>query len=232
MTSFVRRRVVGTVFVLAATALLIFATHVMKIALLRPQLWLGWLLLLMVLKLAAYRLRKSIPVFPLGSSSTWLQVHIYVGILSLPVLMLHTGGRLPFGMIEAPLGTIFLLVFLSGVLGLLLTRLIPARLSDRGEEVLYERIPTFIRQIREKAEATVVEQGQEAVGEVYLLHFHDFFQRPKHFWRHVLHSRAPRYRLLQHLADVRRFVSSEEAAAVNGTCTNSQYFSTDCSANW
>ena len=54
----------------------------------------------------------------------------------------------------------FILLAGSGVVGIYLTRTIPKNLAGRGGEVIFERIPIFVRQLREQAEALVVESVQ------------------------------------------------------------------------
>lgn len=194
--------------------LLLVATRTMESALLRPRTWLGWLLVFIVLFLASYRVRKQLSMLPLGSSAGWLQCHIYVGLLSLPVFLLHSGAQWPGGLIEVLTGLLFLTVFCTGILGLILTRTIPPRLTGRGEEVIRERIPVFIRILREEAEASVAGAKNEAPSEVlsdlYLRRLHRFFQRPTNFFPHVIHSAKPRTGLLSALAETQRFLNAQD----------------------
>lgn len=219
MTQFARRRTIGVTIVVIATILLAVGTAAMQTALRRPGVVLGWILFVLVVSLAAYRLRKQIPVLPVGSSASWLQFHIYAGLLTLPVFLLHTGMRMPHGMIEAPLGVVFLCVFLSGVTGLILTRHIPPRLRNRGEEVVFERIPAYVRQLREEAEACVLGTGDappsDVVGELFVDQLQSFFQRPRNLFRHILHSRKPRADLIRALEDARRFLTAGEQSAID-----------------
>ena len=214
MTHFARRRIAGFTVVVALSLLLVVAVRTMESALLRPRTWLGWLLVIMVLFLASYRVRKQLPMLPLGSSAGWLQCHLYAGLLSLPVFLLHCRVQWPGGLVELMTGLLFLTVFGTGIVGLILTRTIPPRLTDRGEEVIRERIPGFIRILREEAEASVAaarnETPSEVLTEFYLRHLHSFFRRPTNFCSHVIHSAKPRTRLLSALADTRRFLNSQD----------------------
>ncbi|MCP4784312.1 MAG: hypothetical protein GY903_31780 [Fuerstiella sp.] len=214
MTHFVRRRITGITIVVVLTLLLMVTTQTMDSALLRPRTWLGWLLAVVVLFLTSYRVRKQLTMLPLGSSARWLQCHIYVGLLSLPVFLLHTGGQWPGGLIEVMTGLLFLTVFCTGIVGLILTRAIPPRLTNRGEEVIRERIPEFIRILREEAEASVAGAKDVAPSEVlsdlYLRHLHAFFQRPRNLFPYLIHSAKPRAGLLSALAETRRFLNSQD----------------------
>jgi hypothetical protein len=214
MTQFVRRRITGFTFVVVVTLLLMSTTRLMEENLLRTRTWLGWLLVIIVLFLASYRMRKQLAMLPLGASAAWLQCHIYLGLLSLPVFLLHTGVQWPGGLVETVTGLLFLTVFSTGIAGIFLTRMIPPRLRGRGEEVIRERIPLFIRMLREKAEASVSgtkdDSPSEVLSDLYMRHLHSFFRRPTNFCSHVIHSTKPRTALLNVLADTRRFLNSQD----------------------
>jgi hypothetical protein len=214
MTLFVRRRITGATFVVVCSLLLMATSRTMESHLLRPGTWLGWLLTFSVLFLASYRVRKQLAMLPLGSSAAWLQCHVYVGLLSLPVFLLHAGVQWPGGLIETMTGLLFLIVFCTGVVGLILTRMIPPRLTGRGEEVIRERIPVFIRMLRDEAEASVAgvkdEAPSEVLSELYLRRLHSFFQRPANFFSHVIHSTKPCTGLLNALTDTRRFLNARD----------------------
>ncbi len=110
-----------------------------------------------VLFLALYNVRKKLPFLPLGSSATWLQWHLYVGIGSVALFALHAGIRWPTGVLNSTLAAAYLATAGSGFLGLYLTRTIPRQLARVGEEVIYERIPALQMQVRTQAGNAVLE---------------------------------------------------------------------------
>ena len=67
-------------------------------ALFQEQFLSGWILFASVLILTAYNARKKITMLPIGSAASWLQVHIYLGLLSVLLFLLHIipGGRDPW----------------------------------------------------------------------------------------------------------------------------------------
>ena len=79
---------------------------------------------------------------------------------SIGVFALHTGLRLPNGILEGALATLYVGTVISGLVGLYLTRTIPAQLARVGEEVLYERIPALNRQVQRQAGDLVLLLGQ------------------------------------------------------------------------
>ena len=94
----------------------------------------GYILLAAVLFLALYNVRKKLPFLPLGRSATWLQWHLYVGIASVGVFVLHAGLRWPTGILQTTLAACYVCTVVSGLVGLYLTRTIPAQLARVGEE--------------------------------------------------------------------------------------------------
>lgn len=68
--------------------------------------------------------RKKTVRCRLGSLSWWLKGHIWLGLLSLPIIFYHTAFRWG-GALEQLLMVIFLLVIVSGIVGLLLQNVLP-----------------------------------------------------------------------------------------------------------
>ncbi len=163
-----------------------------------------------VLLLAFYGVRKRIAVVPLGSAAGWLQVHIYAAYLSIVLFLLHTGGRVPGGLLEGALALLFVLVAASGLLGLALSRTLPSRLASRGEEVLFERIPAFRRELREQAEAMIAKTGSAVLTGFHSDRLAWFLAAPRNGWRHVVQSTRPVGELIERLEDLRRYLDDEE----------------------
>ncbi|MBI3822747.1 MAG: hypothetical protein HY289_08705 [Planctomycetes bacterium] len=63
-------------------------------------------------------------MWPIGSAQTWLRAHIWLGLLCLPLLILHSGFRLG-GTLTTTLMVVLILVILSGVWGLVLQNVLP-----------------------------------------------------------------------------------------------------------
>ena len=91
---------------------------------------------------------------PLGRTGTWLQFHLYGGALSLLLVFMHCGFRVPVGLLDWWLWFLSIWVTASGLLGVLLQKVIPRMLaSGLSIEVVYERIPDLVVQIRERSES-------------------------------------------------------------------------------
>jgi hypothetical protein len=174
----------------------------------------GWCLLGLMLFLTLYNIRKKLTYPPLLASSMWLQLHIYGGFLAFAVFFMHTGLELPNGPFQIGLAILAVSVLISGVIGLLLTRLIPPRLASRSEEVLFERIPTFMRELRRQAEQLVIDSVKQSetttLADFYEQHLVDFFARPRHTWRHPVQSRGPFDQLVHELTALQRYLSAPD----------------------
>ena len=178
----------------------------------------GWILLAVMLFLASYNLRKKLTYPPLLSSATWLRLHVWVGLLSVVLFLWHVGWGMPNGLFEGALAGVYVGVAASGLGGLALSRLIPSRLTVRGEEVLFERIPLYRRQLRERAEVVIVESASESgtttLSEFYARRLADFFYGPRHAWRHVVQSTRVMTEMSNELRSLERYLNDREREAL------------------
>ncbi|MCB1693076.1 MAG: hypothetical protein KDI19_09940 [Pseudomonadales bacterium] len=174
----------------------------------------GWTLLSLVIVLTLFNVRKKLTYPPLFKSSTWLQLHVYVGYLAILVFFFHTGARLPRGLFESVLYALFLLLALSGIVGLYLSRSVPNSLADRGSEVIFERIPRFRRELSDRAKALVLQSiekhGSSILSDFYSMRLADFMSRPQHLGAHLIRSERPRQQILHDLEALDRYLSESE----------------------
>ncbi len=124
---------------------------------------------------AAYSLRRRFmnltTRLKLGSTRVWLNFHLYGGMLFLLLMFMHTGFHLPHGQLSWCLWSISLLTVFTGLLGRALQRWIPKVLaSGLSVEVLFERIPDLVDQLRLKSEAlcAMSEPSVQALYQQYL----------------------------------------------------------------
>jgi len=87
----------------------------------------------------------------LGASRTWILFHLYAGSLFVLVMVMHMAFRWPVGLVASCLFWLSIVTVLSGFLGLFLQRWIPKALtSGAGIEVLYDRIPELVEDLRKR----------------------------------------------------------------------------------
>lgn len=214
MRFFPRRRLINAAITLAALALVWVGTAWLENRL-RPTSFLtGWLLLAALAFLGLFQVRKKLPAPPLGSSAAWLQAHIYAGLGSAGVFLLHTHARWPHGVLETTLAGLYLATFASGLVGLYWTRTVPRQLSRVADEVIYERIPALRGGLRDQAQAAVLSAvrtaGGATLGEFYNARLHGYFST-RRGWRYRLRPTSTlRKSLLAELTDVTRYLSDAE----------------------
>lgn len=199
---------------LVLVVLMLAGTWLYSLTLAKTAFATGTLLLCCILILAAYQWRKKLSFLSLGSATVWLQFHIFVGWLSSVLFLLHTGFHVPDGLLEIALFLTYCFVFLSGVLGWFLSRVVPYRLLSRGEQVIFERIPVYRRKIRERVEKLVSQTKETgegtAIADFYQRHLEDYFADARNQLRHILHSKRHRHLLSQQVADLQPFLNEGE----------------------
>jgi len=125
----------------------------------------------------------------------------------------------PTGWFEGILAWLYALVMLSGFFGLFISRTIPQRLTTRGGEVLFERIPAIRRQLQERAEALALKSIPEVkfttIADFYARELKDFFEDTRNVWLHLFEVRTPLNRLLNKITDLNRYLNEQERAALD-----------------
>jgi hypothetical protein len=212
-----RRRLRNTSLLLVSLAVVWWSVYSQERSLGSSAFSTGYLLLGAILFLALYNVRKKLPSLPLGSSTGWLQLHLYVGIGTAAVFAMHAGIAWPTGILDSALAAIYLLTVASGVFGLYLTRTIPPQLARVGEEVIYERIPLLRRKVRHLAREVVLESisasGATTLAEFYTSRLYDFFGRPRGLLYLLRPTTAMRRALMREMQDMRRYLAEQEQLA-------------------
>ncbi len=214
MSAFATRRRRGIGIVLGLSVFAWLGTRIAAAAL-RPTPFLtGWVLLCLLVFLTLFNARKKLPFLPLGTAAAWLQVHIYAGIFSVVIFALHLGARVPNGVVEVALALLYVTVAASGFVGLFLTRVLPPRLTNRGEALLFERIPILRTRLRTKAEAlmlrAVTESGSQLIPQLYTERVLPYLAKPRHWLHHLAESPRPVQRLCEEITAAERFASPDE----------------------
>ena len=89
------------------------------------------------------------------SAQTWMKAHIWLGLFTVPLVLLHSGGRLG-GMLTTLLIAAFAVVIVSGLWGLALQNLLPRMLLEGAPaETVYSQIDAVGRQYAAEARRLV-----------------------------------------------------------------------------
>jgi hypothetical protein len=90
---------------------------------------------------ALLSLRKRVVLWPIGTVQSWMRAHIWLTLLTVPLVLLHSGFRLG-GAMTILLMALYSVVMVSGVYGLFLQHKIPGIMKERlPSETIYEQIP-------------------------------------------------------------------------------------------
>ncbi len=99
--------------------------------------------------------RKKVPIWRIGRAQTWMRGHIWLGSLSLPLILFHAGFAFR-GPLTRLLMWLFFIVIASGLLGAAIQHYIPRMMTSRVPmETIYEEIPHVRQQLREEADQLV-----------------------------------------------------------------------------
>ena len=179
-----------------------------------PAIVTGYTLLGLMLLLGFFNIRKRLSMVPVGRGSLWLAFHVVAGVLAMAMFWLHTGTVWPEGTYERILTALFYLVSLTGIFGYIILRGLPRRLTQTGIEVMYERIPTEIGEIREKVEALTLEctekTGSDTVAQHYIGTLNWFFRRPRFRLSHLVGGDAAGHWLRGPGSAARRYLNNDE----------------------
>jgi hypothetical protein len=214
LITFARRRVTHFAIFAAISLLLVLSIRTLSAHLYNTSLMTGWSLLTLVVAITFFNARKKLPFIPMGRASAWLQFHLYAGMLAVVLFLLHLRGQISNGALEITLALSFVLVVGSGALGILLSRDYARRLTSRGQEVIFERIPGLRRRIRDRAEELILtsvnEQGSTALADFYARRLVPYLDGPRNTWRHLFESKRPRLTWNEEFAALDRYLSDSE----------------------
>jgi hypothetical protein len=139
--------------------------------------------------------RKRVPTWRIGRAQTWMRGHLWLGLLSLLLILFHSGFAFR-GPLTLVLMLLFFIVIGSGILGAAIQHYVPSYMTSRVPlETIYEEIPHVRAQLREEADqlATAIcgplddaiTQETEAQAETVLVEIeHDDRERFREVYLH------------------------------------------------
>jgi hypothetical protein len=102
-------------------------------------------------------LRKKFPIWRIGRAQTWMRGHLWLGTLSLPLVLLHAGFLFGHGLTSIMMW-LFAFVWVSGLFGAWLQHAMPRRLlREVPMETIYEQIARVRRQLLDEGDTVVAE---------------------------------------------------------------------------
>jgi len=120
-----------------------------------PGLLFGGAAYAIVLFAALLGVRRRLAGWQVGRAAGWLRAHVWLGLLSYPLILFHAGFRFG-GPLAFTLLVLFTLVWASGVAGMLIQHFLPRILTESvDQETVYEQIDQVCAQLRREAETLV-----------------------------------------------------------------------------
>jgi hypothetical protein len=205
-------------------AAIFYTSGQMELAFANSAILTGYSLFGLILFVAAFNVRKKLSVLPLFRASTWLVFHVIGGLLCFVLFWLHTDSIWPLGVYESLLALIFYLVCLSGIAGFIIQRLNARSLTETGIEVIYERIPAELANLREEVEQIVLDCTEKTGSDTVANHYVDtlmwYFRQPRFYWPIIFrHGNASTW-LRNNKASVSRYLNAEEMGYFNQVVRN------------
>ena len=122
--------------------------------------------------------RRKVPTWRLGRATTWMKGHIWLGLLSVPLILFHSGFQLG-GALTTVVMLLLGLVVLSGLFGLALQQFLPRMmLTLVPAETIYEEIPHVLEQLCEEAAELVAAVGEPPESPSPLQEFYRHYLQP------------------------------------------------------
>jgi hypothetical protein len=137
--------------------------------------------------------RKKFPIWRLGRAQSWMRGHLWLGLLSLPIIFFHAGFRFG-GPLTSVLMVLLIIVVASGVFGAVLQHYMPNMMTTQvPSETIFEQIQHVRDQLVAGADETIARAELAATGEESAAPLVDFYRREM---RPFLESRGKRHPLL------------------------------------
>jgi hypothetical protein len=102
-------------------------------------------------------LRKKFPIWRIGRTKTWMRAHLWLGALSLPLILFHAGFLFGHGLTSIMMW-LFVVVYASGFFGAWLQHTMPRRmLREVPMETIYDQIGYIRRQLLDEGDTVVAD---------------------------------------------------------------------------
>jgi hypothetical protein len=213
MTSKFRRRALGSLFLALVVLSALFGVQAYDNNTLRGDYASGWVLFSLFMFLMLFSVRKKITVLPLGNAYIWAQLHVYVGLAGLFIYSFHVDSLLPQGVFELTLGVLTLSTLVTGILVILLNRLLPPVMNRRGERIFLSRIQGHQTMLRREAEKLALLAIKDGAGEYFSDFYKDqispYFAGIKEISQHLVAGTQPHDRWERRLSDARGYMAPE-----------------------
>ena len=151
---------------------------------------------------------------PLLTAKNWVQAHVYLGVVALLAVVIHSGFTWPHGGFGWWLLLLSAWTTFTGLLGVWLQKWIPATMAEGLQiEALYERIPFLIEELVKEADALVAD-ASDVLDRFYRQEVRDRLARLAPSWGFLLDVRGGRERALEPFRRMVSFVDAQDKGKV------------------
>ncbi len=211
------RRIGAIVATLLVGLLWVAGAYWVRITLGHPAIYSGATLMTCLVGLMLIGLRRRVPILPLWSVSTWVQIHLYTAVFACVAFVAHVPSIVANGKFEFGLSCLFLVVAASGFYGLFISRTGPKRLTALSTQPRYDQISWHRNQLAIAAHGAVNQLPETADRQVLQAYFdrslQPYFDSPLSKRYLLLPTSARRHQLLAELAEHDRYLDPNVMAA-------------------
>ena len=99
--------------------------------------------------------RRKVPTWRIGRGTAWMRGHIWLGLVSFPLILFHGGFHFG-GTLTTVLMILFIIVYVSGIVGVILQQTLPRLMLTRVPlETVYEQIDSVVLQLLAESDGLV-----------------------------------------------------------------------------
>ena len=111
--------------------------------------------------------RRRHRIWRIGRATWWMRGHLWLGFLSFPFILFHAGFQLGNGPLTRVLMVLFLVVFISGIIGAVLQHFMPKVMTERVPmETVFDQIDRILDQLADEAEHIVSDINRAVEQEI------------------------------------------------------------------
>jgi hypothetical protein len=122
----------------------------------------GILAFLLMLFAGLLGARKKAPVLRVGRVQHWMRGHLWLGLLSLPLVLYHAGFTWGAGALSRMLMILTVIVIASGIVGAALQHFLPRVMTrEVPMETIYEQVDSIREQLKKEAQVLVAAAEKE-----------------------------------------------------------------------
>jgi hypothetical protein len=111
--------------------------------------------------------RRRHRIWRIGRATWWMRGHLWLGFLSFPFILFHAGFQLGNGALTRVLMVLFLVVFISGIIGAVLQHFMPKVMTERVPmETVFDQIDRILDQLADEAEHIVSDINRAVEQEI------------------------------------------------------------------